>query len=246
MFLFNQNYNEKNSDQKINQLVALLKNSQHTYAITGAGISTNAGIPDLQHLSGLTSMSLSSESNLENHPQRFYRGFHKIFIDPIFTNGPTTAHKDLAKLEKNHLLDGVVTTNVDYLHELAGNKHVADIWRNLNTNICIKCGKIYDIKILKQAVPTCPACGGLISPAPIYYHIAIDGQEYEKANRWMQQADLVIVVGSNGYYDGVLPGTTVVNINKKNNGFDSSATLNIRGDADEILSQVINKLNFEK
>lgn len=82
------------------KLASLIKQSQNVYAITGAGISTNAGIPDLQHLAGRTSSNLSSESSLEQEPQRFYR----IFIDPIFHNGPTVSHKALAKLEDMGLL----------------------------------------------------------------------------------------------------------------------------------------------
>lgn len=230
------------TDSDIDQLAKLINQSQHTYAITGAGISTAAGIPDLQHLSGLTSMSLSSESNLEQHPTSFYRGFHRIFIDPIFDNGPTTSHRALAKLEETGKLDGVVTTNVDYLHEIAGNKHVADIWRSLNVNHCLNCGKIYDINILKEAVPRCPACGSLISPDPIFHHIGIDDHAYEQANEWMAQVDLVIVVGSNGYYSNVNSHATVVNINRAANDFDSRANLTLRGDADQIMAAVMKKV----
>lgn len=230
------------STTDIEKFVDFVDHAHNIYAITGAGISTNAGIPDLQHLSGRTSMSLSSESNLENKPKVFYQGFHQIFIDPIFNNGPTASHYALTKLEKMGKLNGIVTTNVDYLHELSGSKNVADVWRSLNVNYCVRCGKVYDINILKQPVPTCPACGGLISPSPIYYHISIDNAAYEEANQWMTQAELVIVIGSNGYYSNVNRDATVVNINNARNDFDSRADLVIREDADQAMNALIERL----
>lgn len=229
---------------EIHKLTDLIQHAHHVYAITGAGISTNAGIPDLQHLAGRTSMSLSSESSLEADPQAFYQGFHDIFIDPIFNNGPTIAHQALAKLEAAGKLSGVVTTNVDYLHELAGNKKVADIWYSLNVNYCIKCGRTYDIRVLNQAQPVCPVCGGLISPGPVYHHIGIDRLAYKRANQWMQDADLVITIGSNGYYSNVKSSATVVNINNARNDFDQLTDLRIRGDADQVMGAVVKQLDL--
>lgn len=237
--LFNR---KQTSTDDIEKFADLIDHANNIYAITGAGISTNAGIPDLQHLPGETSISLSSENSLENDPQAFYQGFHQIFIDPIFKTGPTASHNALTKLEKMGKLRGIVTTNVDYLHEISGSKNVADIWRSLNVNYCVRCGKVYDINILKQPVPTCPACGGLISPSPIYYHIGIDNAAYTEANAWMAQADLVIVIGSNGYYSNVNRDATVVNINNARNDFDSRANLVIREDADQAMSELMKLL----
>lgn len=219
------------------KLASLIKQSQNVYAITGAGISTNAGIPDLQHLAGRTSSNLSSESSLEQEPQRFYR----IFIDPIFHNGPTVSHKALAKLEDMGLLKCVVTTNVYYLHELAGSKHVADVWGSLNENYCLDCGRTYDINILKSPLPHCPVCGGLISPGPVYHHIGLDDQALDQAYRWTDKADLIIVIGSNGYYNHV-GHAKVVNINSAHNSFDAQADFVIRQDADRATQQLLQLL----
>lgn len=136
-------------------------------------------------------------------------------------------------------LKGTITTNVDYLHELAGSKNVADIWHSLNVNYCLRCGKTYDINILKQEIPKCPACGGLISPGPVYHHIGIGNAAYQKANRWMAKADLVIVIGSNGYYSNVNATAKVVNINNAHNDFDQRADLIIREDADQAMEQLM-------
>lgn len=229
----------KDQSEQIEQLANWINQFNNNYAITGAGISTNAGIPDLQHLSGFTSTALSSEDSLEGNPRSFYQEFHRVFIDPIFQNGPTTSHYALAKLESMGKLKGIITTNVDYLHELSGSKNVANIWHSLNVNYCIQCGKNYDINILKQEVPRCPACGGLISPGPVYHHIGIDNAAYQEANRWMEKADLVIVIGSNGYYSNVNSTARVVNINNSRNDFDQRADLIIREDADQAMKKLI-------
>lgn len=225
----------------IEEFANLLKNSDSTYAITGAGISTPTGIPDLAHLSQ-GSISISSENVLRSEPKKFYDNFHKLFIDPIFQNGPTDSHKYLAKMEEDGLIKGIVTTNVDYLHELAGSQNTADIWSSLNINHCLKCGRIFPIDNLKNAIPTCPLCGGILSPDPIYHHIGIDESEYLKANQWMHEADLVLTIGSNGYYDNIPQGTKVVNINPKQNYFDQRADLIIHKKADQVFNQLYDYL----
>lgn len=219
----------------------LLKDSKNTYTITGAGISTPAGIPDLQHLSR-GSISISSEDVLQRDPAKFYDNFHKLFIDPIFQNGPTISHQTLDKMEEDGLLNGIITTNVDYLHELAGNKNVADIWSNLNINHCAKCGRIYPIESLNTSIPTCPVCGGVLIPDPIARHIGIAEDQYIQANQWMRTADLVITIGSNGYYDNIPENVKLVNINPHSNYFDNRADLIIHRKADDVFDKLYDYL----
>ncbi|MCF6165750.1 NAD-dependent protein deacetylase of SIR2 [Furfurilactobacillus rossiae] len=233
-----------NFDEQINQLAQLISNSHHTIALTGAGISVASDIPDLEQLSGGTTGSLSSESYLEAHPDDFYRQFHQLFIDPIFNVGPTAAHKVLAQLEHHQLLDGVITTNVDYLHERAGSHNTANIWSSLNINHCVQCGRIYPLEILREPVPHCPNCGGLISPDPIFRNIATVPAERERADLWTNTADLVLVTGANGYYDHVESRSTLVDINPAQTEFDDRATLVIRATADKTFAALAGKLNL--
>jgi len=225
-------------NEQINQLAELINSHHHIVALTGAGISTSAGINDLMHTSHATSALISSEANLEAHPEEFYQAMHKNFLDPIFQNGPTIAHKALAKLEQTGHLDAIVTTNVDYLHELAGNTKVADIWYSFNQNYCIENGHEYDINTLNQGgVPYCPVDGSLISPGPTYHHIGTSQTAIQNAIQWMDQADMVLVIGSNGYYDRVNTQVPLVQINPAATEFDRQATLNIRTSADQALGQ---------
>lgn len=236
--MLNTNKITTNVGTAVNDLANQLQKAQHAFVITGAGISVPSGIPDLKHLSTISEMSLSSETSLESNPKRFYYGFHQIFLDPIFNTGPTASHDVIAQLEQAGYLNGVITTNVDYLHELAGSRRVADIWSSLNINHCLACGKTFPINVLNQELPVCPVCGGIISPDPIYQHIAIKQDQYAKANAWMDQADLVITVGSNGYYSNINDHATVININNGRNHFDRRANLSIRSDANTVFEKL--------
>lgn len=230
-----------NLNRQFEKAAKLIRESNQLYTITGAGISTVVGIPDLAHLP--RGRNLSSEFALEADPQRFYQDFHQVFIDPIFNYGPSRAHQILAKWETAGLLKGIITTNVDYLHELAGSRQVADVWRNLNINYCLKCGRTYDINVLKASVPQCPECGGLISPDPVYHNIATDDDAVRRANAWMDQADLVITIGTNGYYPNT--GTAkIIDINPVNDGFTSEATLQLRTTADNGLAKLDQLLKY--
>lgn len=223
---------------QIEKLATLLKNAHSVYAITGAGISMAAGIPDLPHLSKMADRTVSSETDLQRNPAKFYADFHELFIDPIFQNGPTMTHRVLARMEHDHRLKGIVTTNVDYLHELAGSLHVADVWGSLNVNHCPHCGRTYTLDALRASVPTCPNCGSVLEPDPVYHHIDIDSTAYAEANSWMTTADLVLTIGSNGYYDNIPRTATVVNINPRPNAFDQRAALTIRANADDVFGEL--------
>ncbi|MHA3065361.1 SIR2 family NAD-dependent protein deacylase [Lacticaseibacillus saniviri] len=226
---------------QLQQLKQMIDSHHHIVALTGAGISTSAGINDLIHTSRETSSTLASEAVLESDPARFYQSMHQNFLDPIFNNGPTVAHRALAQLEKSGHLDAVVTTNVDYLHELAGNTKVADIWYSFNENYCLTGKHEYSIETLNQpGIPRCPVDGTLISPGPTYHHIGTLQTAIQNAIKWMNAADLVLVIGSNGYYDRVNTQVPMIQINPEPTEFDLQATLNIRATADEVLKDYVN------
>lgn len=229
----------------VSQFIDIINESHHVVALTGAGISTASGIPDLEHLTGPESNIISSENALEEDPEKFFQATKKLFLDNIFNNGPTTAHKVLAALETARKLEGVITTNVDYLHEIAGSNNVADVWSSFNVNYCLRCHKTYPISVWKQGhAPMCPDDGGIISPSPTFNHIARSPVDLEQAGEMMEKADLVIVIGSNGYYSNLNSTTKVVQINPKRTGFDLRANINFHDSADKILQQVAQQMNL--
>lgn len=225
---------------EVRQLQSAIAQSKHVVALTGAGISVSAGIPDLEHVPIGIGTELSSEAFMIAHPERFYKALHETFLDPIVNNGPTITHQALAKLEQQHKLEGVITTNVDYLHELAGSQNVADVWYSFNVNYCLDCGRVWTLQeLLASPVPKCPVCGGLLSPAPSHHHIGQSHDDLVKADTMMAKADLVLVMGSNGYYSHLNNSTGVIQINPKRTGFDQRANLSIRANADDVFEKMM-------
>ena len=114
----------------------------------------------------------------------------------MFENGPSIAHRKLAEYERRGLLQGVITTNIDCLHTLAGSRNVAEIQGSFGFNKCLKCGQEYnDVQIWNQGkVPRCEKCGGVIGAFPVYKHIGLLEDEVRKARSFVAQAGFIILI----------------------------------------------------
>lgn len=223
-------------------LQKLLDSSRYTVAVTGAGISVSAGIKAFSGMDFPTVMQMASVTVLKSMPEHYYKMAWKAFLGPMFENGPTAAHQKLAELERKGRLQGIITTNIDCLHLLAGSENVAEIQGSFAVNKCLKCGKqVLDVGIWNRGkCPRCKCCGGVMGAFPIYQHIGLLDSEVRKARRWASQAELVLIIGAEGSYGGVYypyirPGARIVQINPGHTQFDSAAVLSIRVKADDVL-----------
>lgn len=231
-------------DEVIMLLWQYINSSRYTIAITGAGISMSAGIMDFQHMDVPTVMKMSSSAFLKSCPNQYYKAAQKTFLNAMFTSGPTIAHKKLAEFEQQGLLQGIITTNIDCLHTLAGSKNVAEIQGSFGINKCLKCGKIYNDVLIwnKGKAPRCESCGGIIAPFPVYQHIGLSDSEVRKAQDWAKNAELIIVIGAQGSYSGVyyphIRNAKIIQINPKSTQFDEIALLNINEDADDVFAGI--------
>lgn len=144
-------------DNQIEILKEYIEKSNYTVVITGAGVSMSSGIGDFEHWNFSAVLQMSSKFVLQTMPNRYYKASWKSFLDPIFNIGPNITHKKLAELETKGKIQGVITTNIDHLHSLAGSKNVAEIQGSFAVNKCLKCNKRYnDINIWKNGkVPRC-------------------------------------------------------------------------------------------
>lgn len=231
-------------ENEIQVLQHLLNESRFTLVITGAGISVSAGIPSMHGLNLAETMQFISVRLLKSAPEHYYKVARHSFLDAIFGNGPTIAHTKLAELETEGKIRGIITTNLDGLHSLAGSKNVAEIQGSFGVNICLNCGKRKDdIRIWNQGkAPRCE-CGGLYCCYPVYSHVGLLQEAVKKAQSWASQAELVIFVGAQGmygsvYWNYVRPSAKIVQINPGKTQFDSCAALNIREKADAVFSQL--------
>lgn len=168
----------------------------------GAGVSTESGVPDFRSSGGIFSQKYDYPPEEILSHEFFYAktdvffDFYKKFMMPL-TAKPNAAHVALAKLEKEGLLDAVVTQNIDGLHQAAGSKKVLELHGSIHRNTCLECGRKFDARYVagSDGIPTCP-CGGLIKPDVVLYGEPLPERVFEEAFERISSADTVIVGGT--------------------------------------------------
>ncbi len=229
-------FRREQTEDPIGRFKDLIEKSHSIVAITGAGISVSAGGVTYGQLMRNLRFGFgglpSSDSGYESFLQKYRRN--------MFQYEPSLAHRALRDLETEGKLTGIITTNEDCMHTIAGSKNVAEIQGSFQINRCRNCGKHYDgYEIWKQEeIPRCEACGGIILPYQLYSNIGLWEEDVAKARTWISEADLIIVIGTNGYFgsaywDWRRRDAKIVQINPGHTHFDSIADLNIRQGSDE-------------
>ncbi|MCD8216038.1 MAG: hypothetical protein LUC97_10430 [Clostridiales bacterium] len=220
------------SVDQIQQLSDYIDSSSCIVAATGAGISVAGGGKTYGQL------RISRRGSGEN-------SFLHSWVDSMFHYHPSCSHYALRDLEAEGKLLGIITTNVDCMHTIAGSKNVAEIQGSLQVNFCSGCGRHYDgYEIWNQdELPVCEKCGGQILPWPIYSHVGLWDEDVRKAQKWISQADLILVIGTHGYFGGVYwdcrrRDAVIVQINPGHTGFDRIADLNIRENCDDVFKKL--------
>ncbi len=168
----------------------------------GAGVSTESGIPDFRSQDGLYHMQyrwppeeiLSHDFFMKN-PEEFYR-FYRDKMLPLEA-APNAAHLTLARLEEAGRLLGIVTQNIDGLHQKAGSRHVDELHGSVHRNYCMTCHAFYGPGFIRgsRGVPRC-SCGGIIKPDVVLYGEGLDNDVVDDAVSMIRKADLMIVAGT--------------------------------------------------
>ncbi|MBC8586443.1 NAD-dependent protein deacylase [Youxingia wuxianensis] len=237
---------------KIKQLRETIKNNNQIVFFGGAGVSTESGIPDFRSADGLYRQEyryppeqIISHSFFYSHPSEFYEFYRAKMIFPDAK--PNKAHLALAKLEQEGKLLGVITQNIDGLHQMAGSKHVMELHGSVYRNYCQKCGKFYEVTAITQTrgVPKC-SCGGTIKPDVVLYEESLDEATIYQSVQWLRQAEVLIIGGTSlavypaagliNYYQG----NHLILINKSPTPMDDRADLLIEGSIGEVLDQAVN------
>lgn len=194
------------STLQIQGAAQLLRQARRAVALTGAGISTASGIPDFRSAgSGLWTrhdpMQVASLSAFRYDPAGFYAWFHELATQ-IHSAQPNTAHIALARLEETGRLQGLVTQNIDGLHQTAGSRRVHELHGTLRRATCIECYRgfpaqdFFDEYVQTARAPRCPNCGGYLKPDTILFGEQLNHAVVREADRLFEQADLVLVIGS--------------------------------------------------
>ena len=191
-----------------------IRSSKRIAALTGAGISTAAGIPDFRGPNGLyVTRRYDPDAVFEIHafrrnPLPFY-DFTRDFLGAVRTTEPTLTHHFLAGLEAERKLTAVVTQNIDSLHQKAGSKAVVSVHGDYWTSHCLSCHAEFDLDYMEKAafaeeVPHCP-CSGLIKPDVVFFGEPV--YALERAAAVAAGSDFLLVLGSslNVYPAALLP-----------------------------------------
>jgi len=169
----------------------------------GAGVSTESGIPDFRSTDGLYHQKYAwppeeilSHTFYERRPEEFFR-FYRDKLLPLDAK-PNAAHLKLAEWEAAGKLIGVVTQNIDGLHQAAGSRKVYELHGSIHRNYCQECGKFYPPEYIRDSeslVPRCE-CGGRIKPDVVLYEEGLDDAVIRGAVSALSKADLLIVAGT--------------------------------------------------
>ena len=238
--------------EKIRSLAEYLKKPGRNFAFTGAGVSTESGIPDFRSRgTGLWDridpMKAASLSALRRDPAEFYKFFMDIWAS--FTSAkPNAAHNVLARLEEEGLLAGVITQNIDGLHRAAGSQKVWEVHGHMRTCRCLACSELHPFAaLLNQYLsgtnpPRCSECGGVLRPDVVLFEDTM-GEEFFNAYQVLSGCQLLLVVGSSlqVYPAASLPelAKRLVIINREPTPWDSRAELVIN---EKMAGQVLTDL----
>jgi NAD-dependent deacetylase len=180
--------------------VALLKQSRNAVALTGAGVSTESGIPDFRGKDGLWSRYDPFEYGTINaflaDPEKIWQMLTGLL--KITDAEPNTGHKGLATLEQKGLLSGIITQNIDGLHQKGGSKNVVEFHGSLDTFSCLSCGENYSLAHVKQnpLPPHCAACDTILKPDIVFYDEHIPDITFARSGELLNSADLLLVAGT--------------------------------------------------
>lgn len=239
------------------QLKQAIQDARRIVFFGGAGVSTESGIPDFRSEEGLyaarqaygyTPEEMISHSFFQKQPELFFSYYFAQMVYPDAQ--PNAAHKALAQLEQQGRLLGVVTQNIDGLHQKAGSKAVYELHGSIWRNHCVQCGQTFSLAYVLdeqhrlQAVPKCEACGHTVRPDVVLYEEALDESVVQQAVEAIRAADLLIVGGTSlAVYPaaGLLQyaDAPIALINKTPTPFDGQADIVLHEAVGQVLASVI-------
>jgi NAD-dependent protein deacetylases, SIR2 family len=233
------------------ELQRMVDESERIVFFGGAGVSTESGIPDFRSVDGLYHQkydyppeTILSHTFFVRHPEEFFR-FYRDKMLPLDAK-PNKAHLKLAEWEKSGKLLGIVTQNIDGLHQAAGCTKVWELHGSIHRNHCLHCGKSYPPETIRDSadpVPLC-TCGGRIKPDVVLYEEGLDNDVVAGAVHAISEADLLIVAGTSlTVYPAAgliryFRGKHIVLINRDATPMDDECDLIIRDKVGEVLSSL--------
>jgi NAD-dependent deacetylase len=228
-------------------LAELIRANQPCVALTGAGVSTESGIPDFRSAAGIWQRfdpyEVASIDAFRRDPERVWE-FYALRLAALADAQPNAAHRALAALERDGLVEAVITQNVDRLHQAAGSRDVIEVHGSVGAAVCLACGRREDEVRPLLPLPVCADCGAVLKPGVVMFGELLPVAAIERATGLAQGAALLLVVGTSlevwpvaGLPDETLAhGGRVAIVNHDPTPYDSAATLVVHASAGETLA----------
>jgi NAD-dependent deacetylase len=236
-------------------LAQLIRERQPCVVLTGAGVSTESGIPDFRSAEGIWAsydpMEVASIAGFRRDSARVWE-FYARRLAVLEDVEPNDAHRALARLEELGLVEAIVTQNVDGLHQRAGSADVLEVHGSIRDAICLGCGATFGLERVRELLPLprCE-CGDVLKPGVVMFGELLPEYTIERATALARRARLLIVVGSSLEVHPVagLPletlasGGSLAIVNRGPTSLDGRADLRLDGSAGALLRETVQALD---
>jgi NAD-dependent deacetylase len=236
------------STVSVERLAELMRERGPCVVLTGAGISTESGIPDFRSPGGIWArydpMEYATIDAFLADPVKVW-DFYSKRLDVLGRAEPNDGHRALAELEERGFVHAVITQNIDRLHERAGSRDLVEVHGSIRTSSCLDCGTVVSFAEVVELlpVPQCPNCGRVLKPDVVMFGELLPVAAIERANELAAEAGLMLVVGSSleVYPVAGLPLETLAHggalaiVNRGRTDFDARASVAIDAGAGETL-----------
>ena len=234
------------------QLLTKLRTAESVVAFSGAGISSESGVPTFRGTDGIWSKfkpeELANFDAFMRNPELVWEWYrHRREI--ISRVQPNPAHYALARMEQVYRRFAVITQNIDNLHQRAGSKIVHELHGNMERNYCTGCGKYYtnEVILTQEQAPRCPSCNGLIRPDVVWFGEFLPEAAWKASAAAAERAEVFLVIGTSAvvYPAASLPsiakrsGAYVVEMNIEPTEFSMKADEVLLGKAGEVLPALL-------
>jgi NAD-dependent protein deacetylase/lipoamidase len=242
----------------VERLAGLVRRRGPMIVLTGAGISTESGIPDFRSPTGIWArydpQEYATLDAFRADPVKVW-SFYALRFRALTEAQPNAGHLAIAELERAGHVQAVVTQNIDLLHERAGSRDVVEVHGSIRTSSCGRCGARYGVEdvvklLADESAPRCTSCGEVLKPDVVFFGELLPPAAIDRAYELARSAGLLLVVGSalEVWPVSQLPGETlrsggqVAIVNKGPTSFDERAILKIEGGAGETLAALVREL----
>jgi len=249
-------------DAKIAMATEMILASRRLVVFTGAGISTESGIPDFRGPGGIWTKFDPEDFTIQKflRSEETRRKQWKILIEGgLFSNvRPNRAHLAIAELEEMDRLNCIITQNIDNLHQKAGNSpdRIFELHGNMQWVKCLDCDERYTVEHIREKlksgveVPECEMCHGILKPDVVFFGEMLPPEVLDAATAYSMHCDLFLVVGSSLVVQpaALMPayakdaGAKLIIVNIGETPFDSRADLLIEGKAGDVMSKMVERV----